>query len=316
MRLRRHHAFTLLELLLVIAVMAIVAMSGIAAYNQYITRLKVERSALQMQAILVAAQNFHTENSTSWPTTSADIQKYIGPKALETCPWPYAPQPLCYTIVQPTPDSPTSALHVDLVAPNMNIAQAIMARLPEAYIDSNPQPNTLHAYLVTPIRLSAPAPPPPPPASQVMAAQPFISGNPIHVYACPTALPVATIFFALGGADIGNYENNYDSVQGFYYIKAGACYFNTGNPCAYGGIHNGPDTCNPADPTNGNFANPFVIDPQATRQPTTLQDDQITPYICTASSSASSHVPTNFASAKKIQGIAFQMCGPEPANPT
>lgn len=63
---KQQAAFTLIELLLVIAVIAAMAILGIAAYRQQVMNAKVQKAALQMQVWLQAAQDYYVDNG-NWP---------------------------------------------------------------------------------------------------------------------------------------------------------------------------------------------------------------------------------------------------------
>ena len=61
------NAFTLIELLLVIAVASILAAVGIMSYRRYFEENRVDKVAISMQHVLEAAMAFYVDNS-KWPT--------------------------------------------------------------------------------------------------------------------------------------------------------------------------------------------------------------------------------------------------------
>jgi prepilin-type N-terminal cleavage/methylation domain-containing protein len=124
--------FTLLETLLVLALVALMAVAGIAAYQQRIVNFKVEKTALQMQALLEAAQNYNV-NYSAWPSDSTALDPYLGAGVLNNCPWSYSTA-TCYSFV---PQTSSASFGVSITVPSTQpnatqIAQMIATRLPNA----------------------------------------------------------------------------------------------------------------------------------------------------------------------------------------
>lgn len=126
--------FTLLETLLVLALVALMAVAGLATYQQRIVNFKVEKTALQMQAILEAAQNYNA-NYSAWPSDNAALDPYLGPGVLNNCPWSYSTA-TCYSFV---PQTSTASFGVSVTIPSnqanaTQIAQMVATRLPNASV--------------------------------------------------------------------------------------------------------------------------------------------------------------------------------------
>lgn len=67
MRPINSRGFTLFELLLVIAIIAVMASLGMLTYRRHAENQRLDRTALEMQQVLSAALAFNTNNGTTWP---------------------------------------------------------------------------------------------------------------------------------------------------------------------------------------------------------------------------------------------------------
>ena len=66
----KQRGFTLIELMLVLAVVIAMSIIGLAAYQQQILNRRVEKTSLQMQIILQAGLDYYA-NTGNWPTASS-----------------------------------------------------------------------------------------------------------------------------------------------------------------------------------------------------------------------------------------------------
>ncbi|MGE0072614.1 MAG: type IV pilin protein, partial [Thiomonas sp.] len=62
--MQRNRGFTLIELMIVVAVVAILAAVAIPAYNQYVARSKLTEAFSGLSAMSVAAQQYYQDNRT------------------------------------------------------------------------------------------------------------------------------------------------------------------------------------------------------------------------------------------------------------
>ena len=148
-------AFTLIELLLVIAVLSIIAALGIMSYRRYFQTNRIDKVAISMQHVLEAAMSFYVDNSATWPlpkqcddstpTTNSFVTDYLPNGSYQStfgtdfC-WHdagagSAPQQhrLFWVAVRVPGAAPDST----------NIAKRLAARLPNAVVTSQPNtPNT------------------------------------------------------------------------------------------------------------------------------------------------------------------------------
>ena len=60
------HGFTLVELLLVIAVVSIMTAIGISTYRRHFQSTRAEKVSLEIQQVLEAAMAYHTDQG-QWP---------------------------------------------------------------------------------------------------------------------------------------------------------------------------------------------------------------------------------------------------------
>lgn len=76
-----HRGFTLIELMIVVAVVAILSAIAIPAYNQYVTRSKLTEAFSELSSMSVALQQYYQDNRTyagapicATPPTAKDYQ--------------------------------------------------------------------------------------------------------------------------------------------------------------------------------------------------------------------------------------------------
>jgi Tfp pilus assembly protein PilE len=142
--------FTLIELMLVAALIAALSVIGVNAYRQQLVNFQVDKSALQMQQWLEGAVAYYVQNN-KWPQLPANqpagctsinqileataasnpcnvptpVVTYITAGSMDTNPWGGT-----YTLTVPDA-SPSQRFEVSITGlPGANIARRIAARLP------------------------------------------------------------------------------------------------------------------------------------------------------------------------------------------
>lgn len=63
----KNSAFTLIELLLVIAVLSIISALGIMSYRRYFQAKRIDKVAIGMQHVLQAAMSYYVDHNATWP---------------------------------------------------------------------------------------------------------------------------------------------------------------------------------------------------------------------------------------------------------
>lgn len=118
--------FTLIELLLIIAILSTILTLFISSYQQRTTNLKVQKTALQMQEILQAANVFYQANQ-NWPTRDdTNFKNNYLPVGLQNNPWGTS-----YSYVFVNDDF---RIYSGLL-PNRQLANRIVSLLPNALLD-------------------------------------------------------------------------------------------------------------------------------------------------------------------------------------
>ncbi|MEM1243594.1 MAG: type II secretion system protein [Pseudomonadota bacterium] len=100
-RNKKQVGFSLIETMFALAVIAVIMLGGVSLYQQHLKTMRVQKTALQMQLILQAAQAYYTQN-TSWPVSLNDLvdANYLSDRFRETAS-ETSPFGTKYTIVQP-----------------------------------------------------------------------------------------------------------------------------------------------------------------------------------------------------------------------
>lgn len=73
--------FSLIELMFAIAIIAAIAVMGLAAYKQRVINQKVDQAVLQLQTILQGAMAYYVANNDTWPTAktfNTMLTDYVG----------------------------------------------------------------------------------------------------------------------------------------------------------------------------------------------------------------------------------------------
>lgn len=139
MRMNDNKGFTLIELMLAIAVMAALVIVGLNAYQQKMQNNKIERAALQIQNWLQAGLAFRVNNKEQWPESTSQliIQGYIRSfsNPWRTCVIDH-PE-LCFEVMSSDPKKNFSvAMKLPVNVPHSDlIAQQIANRLPNASVE-------------------------------------------------------------------------------------------------------------------------------------------------------------------------------------
>lgn len=138
--------YTLIELLLVIAIMAIIASSAILAYRHHIENSRLTKAALEIQNVMQAVISFNA-NTGEWPQVHNQI-----PSCTTTAPSSENPFVENYLPNQNAlsnygsyfcwgnPEGNTHLFWIAMQAPfnDINLAKRIAAQLPNAITTSNP----------------------------------------------------------------------------------------------------------------------------------------------------------------------------------
>lgn len=130
--------FSLIELMLVIAVLTVMSLAGIAAYTQWLQNFQIDKTAQQTEVLLEAVMSYYAHEN-SWPADNQPLSQYLEPTYLPegtdfTNPWgqPYtvvsAPTDLYFTLQTTVP---SDLLHAD------QIATMIAAHLPNGQAKAN-----------------------------------------------------------------------------------------------------------------------------------------------------------------------------------
>jgi general secretion pathway protein G len=129
--IKQKNGFTLLELLLVILLFSIIAVAGIATYQQYSTQAKVKTTAQQMQQILQAASAYFIDygcwpGDSTCPSNAPSFNTYITSSTIN--PWG---QTYTYSVVNNTKKFQVQSGNL----PNTALISQVAAFLPSAVIN-------------------------------------------------------------------------------------------------------------------------------------------------------------------------------------
>jgi type IV pilus assembly protein PilE len=69
--MRGTKGFTLIEIMVVIAIVAILAAIGLPAYSQYVTRAKITEATSTLADLRMRAEKYFADNRSYWPTPPA-----------------------------------------------------------------------------------------------------------------------------------------------------------------------------------------------------------------------------------------------------
>ncbi len=158
--IKGQRGFTLLEIMFVIIVMAIMAVSGVSLYNHKIQNLKVAKAATEMQQWLSAGLNYYNANGY-WPGETATDQPSTPPPASKT-----PLQTLVMNHFMPstqatfnTPWSKTNNYEgtytkqlftIQVKFPNATIAREVASRLPDWNFPNSNDKTTIAATVTAP----------------------------------------------------------------------------------------------------------------------------------------------------------------------
>lgn len=139
--------FTLIEMLLVIAVMAVIASLGIIAYRDHLQSERIDRASLNIQNVLQGAMSYNVSNGGDWPPANAQLPNCdvtVGGRA-ENFVKNYLPNGsyqsdygnhLCWS--QLNNDGHLFWVALEVPGNDKNIAKRIAAKLPNAVTTSDP----------------------------------------------------------------------------------------------------------------------------------------------------------------------------------
>lgn len=189
--------YSLLELMLVIAILAMLATFGLSAYQQKMQNFRIEKTALQMQQWLEASLTYYAKNNV-WPgagslagTTELIQDGYLPPGSDQQNPF-CTTGSACY-IVEPDPTAGSQQVRVSAVLNTLanptQIAQLIANRLPNAIVGSSG--SQVWAY-------AAPVMVGPGGGGTItfLNIQTITTGTPVdtHTYTCPAGQQVNTYY--------------------------------------------------------------------------------------------------------------------------
>ena len=83
----KHKAFSLLELLLVLAIVAVIALTGLGLIRQKMLDEKINLTYSQIQTLFNAATSYYNDHNHQWPTTTTQLNQYLGVNVTDQCPW-------------------------------------------------------------------------------------------------------------------------------------------------------------------------------------------------------------------------------------
>jgi len=151
----KHHltGFTLIEVLFVVAILAVTAALGLDFYQQTAESSKVDNTALQMQQILQAGSTYYIAQGNVWPANADPtfIKEYV-PVFNNAADTPQNPWGDGYSW-----DNPSAYLfEVTTIVPSAALADQIAAHLPNAVPQDTTAPYSVKADVAAPGQSSAP----------------------------------------------------------------------------------------------------------------------------------------------------------------
>ncbi len=149
----RYRGFTLVELLLVIAVMSILTAVGVMSYRRYFQANRLDKVAISMQHVLEAAMAFYVDNNT-WPedhhcVNPGPVQENFINNYLPNANYKsYYGSDFCWQAAGAV--DPKRLFWVAVLIPgdgneNVNIAKRLAARLPNAITTNDPSSTQIPA---------------------------------------------------------------------------------------------------------------------------------------------------------------------------
>lgn len=144
-------AFTLIEVLLVLALSAAVAVGALSLYRKRTVQIKIEKTALQFQQWLQAGQLFYVQNH-HWPadTEMSRLLQWYLPTHSEKNPWGYPYE--IEAVVVDEEETNQNVFRVITTVPGdvfyrpSMVAQRIAALLPNASVKNLPMAKTERVY--------------------------------------------------------------------------------------------------------------------------------------------------------------------------
>jgi|GEM_PF-4743243 len=125
--MKYQRGMTLLEMLLVTALIAIIAVGGISIYRIRAEQHKLEMTALRIQAWLQAGMAFYLDEQ-HWPDTNDNLQTYLPAKSEKTT-WGE-------TITIKQDDTNANLFRVQTTMPSVPLARRLAGMLPNAFLEN------------------------------------------------------------------------------------------------------------------------------------------------------------------------------------
>lgn len=150
---KRKSAFTLIEVLLVLALSSAIAVGALSMYRKRTVQIKIEKTALQIQQWLQAAQLYHVKNH-QWPEDSDKtrlLQWYLPTHSLKN-PWGYPFEIEAVDVEDEDGETNPNVFRVITEVPGdyffkpSMIAQRIAALLPNAGVKNLPMAKVEKVY--------------------------------------------------------------------------------------------------------------------------------------------------------------------------
>lgn len=153
---KKNVGFTLIEMLLVIAVLAVLISIGIMTYRDHAISTRINKASLQIQSTLEAAMAFNVDHS-KWPTANAGlptcepadpannqfIKDYMPNSQIKSV---YGTN-ICWSAVSSSNGQESRLFWVALQVANnnANVARRLAAQLPNAVVTAEPQVQEVQA---------------------------------------------------------------------------------------------------------------------------------------------------------------------------